>query len=118
MCAVPLKGLQKDDLSLEQLQTLQKLIKKRIPTGAERHALHRAGGCDRHLSGGDVYRHLHARVGLLYMEGCSWSLLCLPAGLVRKRERIACRGSTTGFGKDCPGSLFVERVGGSEMMLC
>ncbi len=84
MCAVPLKGLQKDDLSLEQLQTLQKLIKKRIPTGAERHALHRAGGCDRRLSGGDVYRHLHARVGLLYMEGCSWSLLCLPAGLVIK----------------------------------
>ena len=36
MCAVPLKGLQKDDLSLEQLQALQKLIKKRIPTGAAR----------------------------------------------------------------------------------
>ena len=35
MCAVPLVGLQKDDLSLEQLQTLQKLIKKRIPTGGQ-----------------------------------------------------------------------------------
>ena len=34
MCAVPLKGLHKDDVSLEQLQALQKLIKKRIPVGA------------------------------------------------------------------------------------
>ncbi|KAK9845266.1 hypothetical protein WJX81_001622 [Elliptochloris bilobata] len=37
MCAVPLKDLHKDDLSLEQLQTLQKLIKKRIPTGFNEH---------------------------------------------------------------------------------
>ena len=34
MCAVPLKDLHKDDMSLEQLQALQKLIKKRIPVGA------------------------------------------------------------------------------------
>ena len=34
MCAVPLKGLHRDDVSLEQLQALQKLIKKRIPVGA------------------------------------------------------------------------------------
>ena len=34
MCAVPLKGLHKDDVSLEQLQALQTLIKKRIPVGA------------------------------------------------------------------------------------
>ena len=38
MCAVPLVGLQKDDLSLQQLQTLQKLIKKRIPTGEQHYS--------------------------------------------------------------------------------
>lgn len=37
MCAVPVDGLHKDDVSMEQLLKLQSLIKRRIPTGFEQH---------------------------------------------------------------------------------
>ena len=37
MCAVPVDGLHKDDVSMEQLLQLQSLIKRRIPTGFEQH---------------------------------------------------------------------------------
>ena len=37
MCAVPVDGLHKDDVSIEQLLQLQSLIKRRIPTGFEQH---------------------------------------------------------------------------------
>ena len=33
MCAVPIEGLHKDELTLGQLLKIQKLIKRRIPTG-------------------------------------------------------------------------------------
>lgn len=33
MCAVPVDGLHKDDLSHEQLVKIQGLLKRRIPTG-------------------------------------------------------------------------------------
>ena len=37
MCAVPVDGLHRDDVSMEQLLKLQSLIKRRIPTGFEQH---------------------------------------------------------------------------------
>eukprot|EP01026_Neomeris_dumetosa_P048294 TRINITY_DN4176_c0_g2_i1.p1 TRINITY_DN4176_c0_g2~~TRINITY_DN4176_c0_g2_i1.p1 ORF type:complete len:457 (-),score=60.61 TRINITY_DN4176_c0_g2_i1:348-1718(-) len=37
MCAVPLNGLFKDDVNLDQLKKMQKLIKQRIPTGFNQH---------------------------------------------------------------------------------
>eukprot|EP00884_Botryococcus_braunii_P001854 jgi/Botrbrau1/1166/Bobra.0162s0054.1 len=38
MCAVPFKDLQKEELSLKQLQRLQALIKDHIPTGFKEHS--------------------------------------------------------------------------------
>ena len=78
MCAVPLKGLQKDDLSLEQLQMLQKLIKRRIPTGADRcSTLRRAGGCDRRLSGvaACICTYVDALVYLVTYSGANGALV-------------------------------------------
>ena len=37
MCAVPVDGLHKDDVSMEQLLKLQSLIKRRIPTVFAQH---------------------------------------------------------------------------------
>lgn len=39
MCAVPIEGLHKEDLSHDQLVRIQTLIKERIPTGFERHKI-------------------------------------------------------------------------------
>lgn len=33
MCAVPVDGLHKDDVTREQLVRIQRLLKQRIPTG-------------------------------------------------------------------------------------
>ena len=33
MCAVPVNGLHKDDVTREQLVRIQRLLKQRIPTG-------------------------------------------------------------------------------------
>eukprot|EP01025_Chloroclados_australasicus_P004522 TRINITY_DN1112_c0_g1_i1.p2 TRINITY_DN1112_c0_g1~~TRINITY_DN1112_c0_g1_i1.p2 ORF type:complete len:330 (-),score=37.71 TRINITY_DN1112_c0_g1_i1:411-1400(-) len=43
MCAVPLKGLHKDDVTMDQLKKMQKLIKSRIPTGFNQHKKPLAG---------------------------------------------------------------------------
>ena len=40
MCAVPIEGLYKDDLSEEDLRKMQSLIKARIPTSFDSHAEH------------------------------------------------------------------------------
>jgi tRNA-splicing ligase RtcB len=37
MCAIPIHGLFKDDLSREQLESIQRKIKQRIPTGFDQH---------------------------------------------------------------------------------
>lgn len=79
MCAVPVSGLHKDGLSVEQMVQIQGLIKRRIPTGGWAHHGNAVCDCVVDVTVLCVLRCHHAVGTSLVWSGLRQSLRLVPA---------------------------------------